>query len=44
MAVPEDEAHNLDTIERDFSSSDISASGEQVALYLGRMRVIASRG
>lgn len=44
MGVPEDEAHNLDAIERDFSASDLPASGEQVALYLGRMRVIASRG
>lgn len=44
MQVPEDEAHNLEHIEHDFSHSDVATSGDLVALYLGRVRVIASRG
>ena len=44
MQVPEYEAHNLEHIEHDFSHSDVATSGDLVALYLGRVRVIASRG
>ena len=43
MKIPEEETGNLGTLERDFSSSDISTHESEVLLYFGRMRIIASR-
>ncbi len=43
MQVPEDEAHNLDKIDREFSRSELAYSRDQIAIYFGRMRVTASR-
>lgn len=43
MKIPAEETGNFSTLERDFSSSDISTHESEVLLYFGRMRIIASR-
>ena len=43
MQVPDDEAYSLDTIQRDFQQSDAAASHDELTLYLGRLRITATR-